>query len=66
MRFFARSSSSCGSYPRFSTMQVIDAPDLEKVVRDNAVLYLLLHDGSDPRIVVSVSWPCRISTLPNH
>ena len=43
-------------------MQVIDAPELEQVVRDNPVLYLLLHDASDPRVVVCV--PCLFRTLP--
>ncbi|KAF8554972.1 thioredoxin-like protein [Imleria badia] len=33
------------------TMQVIDAPELDQVVRDNPVLYLLLHDDSDARVV---------------
>ena len=40
--------------PHFRNMQVIDAPELDHVVRDNPVLYLLLHDASDPRIVASL------------
>ncbi|KAG8218223.1 thioredoxin-like protein [Butyriboletus roseoflavus] len=55
------------------TMQVIDAPELEQVVRDNAVLYLLLHDASNPQIVNDVaksshillgSPPVFVSTSP--
>ena len=41
---------------------MIDAPELEGVVRDNAVLYLLLHDASDTQLVVRV--PCQPDFRP--
>ncbi|KAF9224446.1 thioredoxin-like protein, partial [Gyrodon lividus] len=37
------------------TMQVIRAPELEQVVRDNSVLYLLLHNPSDQQVVDDVA-----------
>ncbi|KAF8451098.1 thioredoxin-like protein [Boletus edulis BED1] len=37
------------------TMQTIDATQLEQVVRNNPVMYLLLHDASNDRIVTDVA-----------
>ncbi|KAF9236400.1 thioredoxin-like protein [Melanogaster broomeanus] len=37
------------------TMKVIEAPELEQVVRDNSVLYLLLHNPSDSQVVDDVA-----------
>ncbi|KAG9317018.1 hypothetical protein JVU11DRAFT_1200 [Chiua virens] len=36
-------------------MQVIDASELDRVVREQAVFYLLLHNGSDPHIVTDIA-----------
>lgn len=47
-------------------MQVIDAPELEQVVRDNDVLYLLLHDASDSHIVASISRRLLRSSEPDN
>ena len=51
--------------PVRSTMQVIDAPELDQIVHDNPVLYLFLHDDSNARIVVRPTrHPVRVTSRP--